>query len=501
MYTLIVIRICTTVVLIDQSFWPGHISSFCCFREGPDAKTITMSARVKAFFTLTLFLFQPVIDSTSPPPSSGSSSKAPPKMDKMQGKISMYEQNLLASLLTNYSTSTRPATSTHKAVVVEFDMILNKIVKLDIREQVLVINVKTLLRWYDPQLAWNMSEWNRTNYLNIPRSNIWVPDIMLYNTARDESKAPDDMYKSKVQVDHRGLASWAASVTLKASCSIDIKWFPFDSQSCTLTFGSQSYTRSRLDLKFRKQPKNPGAVKGPYHYNNGDWDLKSLESNRNEGRYDWSPEPYSLIEYKFDLTRLYKYYLLYLVLPCLGLIFLAPFMFYLPGDSGERTGFGITVVLSLSVYLLVISDKLPEKSDKTPLMGALYIVMFFLLVIAMIFGIVTTHLCFKTTKPPRWLWRILFGKKREIKSVDTQKENQMKDDVLVLKTIENGAYQRPSVAKRISALSTRITPSLDEAEINMHKWKIVAARLDKIMFVAYFALIVFVPIIVCIAFI
>ena len=448
---------------------------------------------------IVLTCFRGTVDSAGTP--QPSSSSPPMEQDKMFGKISLYEQNLLTSLLTNYSTLTRPATSTHRPVVVNFDLILNKIVKLDIREQVMVLNVKTLLRWYDPQLAWNMSEWNNTNYLNIPASSVWVPDIMLLNTARDESKSPGDMYKAKVQVDHKGQASWAASVTLKASCSIDIKWFPFDSQSCTLTFGSQSYTRSRLDLKFRRMPKNAQAVRGNFHYNNGDWDLRSLSSKRTEGRYDWSPEPYTLIEYSFDLTRLYKYYLLYLVLPCLGLVFLAPFMFYIPADSGERTGFGITVVLALSVYLLVISDKLPEKSDKTPLMGALYIVLFFLLVIAMAFGIVTTHLCFKTNKPPRWLWRLLFGKKHEIKTIDTVKENQSKDDVLVLKTIENGVHQRQHLAKRTSAVSNKLVPSLDEAEINQHKWKIVAARLDKIMFFSYFALIIISPIIVCVAFI
>lgn len=428
-------------------------------------------------------------------------SASPPKEDKMQGKISMYEQNLLSTLLTNYSTLTRPATSTHKAVDVEFDLILNKIVKLDIRDQVLVLNAKVLLRWYDPQLAWNISEWNGTNYLNVPYSSLWVPDIMLYNTAVDESQSPSDLYKSMVQVDHKGQASWAASVTLKASCSIDIKWFPFDSQSCTLTFGSQSYTRSRLNLKFRRQPRNADAMKGEFHYNNGDWNINRLTSDQSNGKYDWSHESYTLLDYRFELTRLYKYYLIYLVLPCLGLIFLGPFMFYIPADSGERTGFGITVVLSLSVYLLVISDKLPEKSDKTPLVGALYIVLFFLLVIAMGFGIITTHLAFKTNTPPGWLWRILFGKKREIQTIDTVKESQLRNDELVMQTMQNGAYQRPRSAKRVSILSTRTVPSLDEAEINQHKWKVIAARLDKIMFFSYFALIIIVPIIVCISYI
>ena len=439
-------------------------------------------------FVFLLLVLQPVVD------------LATTQQNAMMGKISFYEQTLLSTLLANYSTSTRPATSTHKAVAVMFELMVNKIVRFDIREQFLEINALILLRWYDPQLAWNVSEWNNTNYLNIPYSSIWVPDIMLYNTALDDSKSPSDVYKTKVQVDYRGQASLASAVTLKASCSIDIKWFPFDSQSCTLTFGSQSYTRSRLDLTFRRQPNNTRAIRGNYHVDNGDWNITKVSSRRTENKYDFSPEPFAVIEYTLDLTRLYQYYLLYLVLPCLGLVILAPFMFYLPADSGERTGFGVTVVLALSVYLLVISDKLPEKSDKTPLIGALYIVLFFLLVVAMIFGIITTHLCLKTTKPPVWLWKLLFGRKREVKTIDTIKEKQLQEDGLVMTTFENNAHVRSRISKKPSAISAGAIAAINEVEVNQQKWKLITQKLDIILFVSYSVLVIFVPVVVCLSF-
>ena len=406
----------------------------------------------------------------------------------------------MTTLLENYSTSSRPATSTDMPVSVSVELMVNKVVKLDIKEQVLVLNAVILLRWYDPQLAWNMSEWNNTSYLNIPYSSIWVPDIMLYNTALDESKSPSDVYKSKVQVDHRGQASWASALTLKASCSIDITLFPFDSQICTLTFGSQSYTRSKLDLVFRKPPENAEGLRGNYHISSGDWNLTKVSYRRAESKYDFSPEPFAVIEYTLDLTRLYKFYLLYLILPCLGLVLAAPFMFYLPADSGERTGFGVTVVLALSVYLMVISDKLPEKSDKTPLLGALYIVLFFILVIAMIFGIITTHLHLKTERPPAWLWNHLFGRKRDIKPTDTTKENQIQDDVLVVTPMENAAHMRAPLSRNVSVLSTRPAARLEEVEANQQKWKMITQKLDKILFVAYIALIIFVPMIIYLLF-
>ena len=421
-------------------------------------------------------------------------------------KVSTIEKDLLTSLLTGYSTSFRPSTSNHRPVIVEFEMKLNKIVRVDIKEQVMVVNVKTLLRWLDPQLAWNRTAWNDTDYLNIPYSSIWTPDIMLYNTAREESKSPSDVYKSRVLVSSRGQANWASAVTFLASCELDIKWFPFDTQKCTLTFGSQSYTRSRLDLKFVRQPKNAAALKGKFHFNNGDWNLRGLTSKRITTIYDWTPEPLSVIEYTFDLTRLYTYYLLYLVLPCVGLILLAPFMFYIPADSGERTGFGVTVVLAMSVYLLVISDKLPEKSDKTPLLGAVYIVMLFLLVLAVVFGIVTTHLAYKTNHPPQWLWRLLFKRKKKGNKLDNIQENQhTTNDGLVLQTLETHTIKRPTSAnglsKRLSTVSTKTIPGFDDIELHQQKWRLIAARIDKIMFYTYYALVIIVPTIVVVCFI
>ena len=449
---------------------------------------------------LIFLVLQPILNSATLSSKLSPALNTTAKQETMLGKISLYEQNLLTTLLENYSTSTRPATSTEMPVSVSFELQVNKVVKLDLKEQVLVLNALVLLRWYDPQLAWNMSEWNNTRYLNIPYSSIWIPDIMLYNTALDESKSPSDVYKSKVQVDHRGQASWASTLTLKASCSIDIKLFPFDSQTCTLTFGSQSYTRSKLDLVFRKPPSNAKSLRGNYHISSGDWNLTTVSYRRTESTYDFSPEPFAVVEYTLDLTRLYQFYLLYLILPCLGLVLAAPFMFYLPADSGERTGFGVTVVLALSVYLMVISDKLPEKSDKTPLLGALYIVLFFLLVIAMIFGIITTHLHLKTTRPPAWLWNLLFGRKRDIKPIDTTKENQRQEDGLVVATTENGLQRRSPLSGKASVLSTRSLPQLEEMEAYQQKWKMITQKLDKILFAAYIVLIIFVPMIISLLF-
>lgn len=41
-------------------------------------------------------------------------------------------------------------------------------------------------------------------------------------------------------------------------------------------------------------------------------------------------------------------------------------MFWLPPESGEKIGLGITIMLSYAVFLLVIQDSTPPNSDYTP---------------------------------------------------------------------------------------------------------------------------------------
>ena len=48
---------------------------------------------------------------------------------------------------------------------------------------------------------------------------------------------------------------------------------------------------------------------------------------------------------------------------------LALLVFYLPPDSGEKVSLGITVLLSFSVFLLLVAENVPKTSEFVPLLG------------------------------------------------------------------------------------------------------------------------------------
>ena len=43
--------------------------------------------------------------------------------------------------------------------------------------------------------------------------------------------------------------------------------------------------------------------------------------------------------------------------------------FYMPSDSGEKVTMGITTLLSMTVFLMLVADSMPPTSDVLPLIG------------------------------------------------------------------------------------------------------------------------------------
>jgi hypothetical protein len=58
-----------------------------------------------------------------------------------------------------------------------------------------------------------------------------------------------------------------------------------------------------------------------------------------------------------------------LVMPCILITLVALLGFYMPSESGEKVSMGITTLLSMTVFLMIVADSLPPSSDVVPLIG------------------------------------------------------------------------------------------------------------------------------------
>lgn len=173
------------------------------------------------------------------------------------------------------------------------------------------------------------------------------------------------MYKfnTKVVINYDGSCQWYAPTEVKTVCKIDISYFPFDQQRCTMVFGSWTYTSSWLNLKLDRE-----EVDLSNYILSGEWDLISAEAVRNVVEYSCCPDPFIDITYHLLLRRRVLFYLNNLIFPCVALAILTVFAFFLPLEAGERISLIITILLGLTVYTLIFTENIPPTSKVTPLL-------------------------------------------------------------------------------------------------------------------------------------
>mgnify|MGYP001794295362 FL=1 len=79
--------------------------------------------------------------------------------------------------------------------------------------------------------------------------------------------------------------------------------------------------------------------------------------------------PYPSIYFTIYMRRKYLFYITNIIAPCIMLSILITLVFYLPPEAGEKVSLGITVLLSCIVFLLLIAESIPKRSDSVPIIS------------------------------------------------------------------------------------------------------------------------------------
>ena len=191
----------------------------------------------------------------------------------------------------------------------------------------------------------------------------------LFCSVFEEFDGRMDNIKTRVRVRNDGQCYWAAPFVFKTSCHFDVSDFPYDKQRCQLKFGSWLFHSKQLDL-FRKQENAPVAKD---RLDNGEWKVTAIKVDKNVIKYDCCPNDlYPDITFVINLQRRSLFYTYNLVIPNFIITLLAFFSFYIPVECGERLSFVITVLLSMTVFLLLVAESIPPTSDAVPVIGMFF---------------------------------------------------------------------------------------------------------------------------------
>lgn len=93
------------------------------------------------------------------------------------------------------------------------------------------------------------------------------------------------------------------------------------------------------------------------------------------------------------MRRKTLFYTVNLIIPCVGISFLTVLVFYLPSDSGEKVTLCISILLSLTVFFLLLAEIIPPTSLAVPLLGKylLFTMVLVTLSICVTVGVLNVH--------------------------------------------------------------------------------------------------------------
>ncbi|KAH9524882.1 Acetylcholine receptor subunit alpha-type acr-16, partial [Bulinus truncatus] len=234
----------------------------------------------------------------------------------------------------------------------------------------------------------------------------WGIRVMTYT--RYASDDFDDTYPTNVVVSHTGECLWVPPGMFKSTCAIDITWFPFDDQRCDLKFGSWTYTGQLLNLT--QDEKNSGDTSS--FIRNGEWILIGVPVKRNTIQYDCCPDIYIDLTFTIHIRRRTLYYGFNIIIPCVLISSLTLLLFILPPDAGEKISLGVTILLSLMVFLLLVAETMPPTSDAVPLIGIYFACIMVMCSLSIVFTVLVLNFHYRspdTHVMPRWVKCFICG--------------------------------------------------------------------------------------------
>ncbi|KAL1243045.1 Acetylcholine receptor subunit alpha-like [Trichinella spiralis] len=275
------------------------------------------------------------------------------------------QMQLFEDLLYNYNKISRPVRNASEILTIKFGASLIRIIDVDEKNQMLTTNLWLDMEWPDSKLVWDPDMYGGIKKLHIPADLLWTPDIVLYNNAAGD---PEITIFNDALVYYDGTVVWKPPAIYKSFCSIDVTWFPYDSQKCLMKFGLWSYFDEKTVHVLEK------CRMGSTIFNH--------------------------------LRRKTLFYTVNLIIPCFLISFATTLVFYL---SDHKITFSISILVTLTVFFLVLIEIIPPTSLVIPMFGRYLLFTMVLVTLSIIISVITVNLHFRrgsTHGMPQWMRRV-----------------------------------------------------------------------------------------------
>ncbi|KAK3104666.1 hypothetical protein FSP39_007415 [Pinctada imbricata] len=221
-------------------------------------------------------------------------------------------------------------------------------------------------------------DYNGIYYIYIPQDDVWKPDLVLQNSNSKIKELGGDFYT--IAVAYTGEVSWYPYEVFTTKCSIDMTYFPYDTQTCDIEFTVWSYKSDDVNISY-----NARLIFDDYEEHS----IWSIESSNSDVWYRPSD---CGVTFRLILKRKPEFYILNILFPIALISFITNVAFIIPSGSGEKIGFSVTIFLTFAVFLTIVSAQLPTNSENTAIVSVYIVVEILYSVLALIISSVSVRL-------------------------------------------------------------------------------------------------------------
>ena len=220
-------------------------------------------------------------------------------------------ENLRRRLFTNYSIDTRPVIDYDQSVELHYGIEIVSLDYFDQKAESIELNINMIYSWTDEYLRWNIFEYG-IDYISVDKSEIWTPDVELYN-AGSQPVVYDQTGSMKLYF--TGDVLWVRPIRYQFSCKLDLQRFPYDSQTCSMLFGSWKFSKESFDMQpFTDDDyfRNISVSEDFYH---NEWEITNTTCSHEDIEYLCCPgQLWPNTEFSITLKRSYHKYLVVMIM-------------------------------------------------------------------------------------------------------------------------------------------------------------------------------------------
>ena len=257
-----------------------------------------------------------------------------------------------------YDIHIRPMIKKGEPLLIEVNMLIQDIIKIDTKAQSIAMEAVTVLDWKDIRLR--ITEWCKEDvhgkYLVLPgdyAEQIWMPDIFIDKA----SQIRNPIYlndASSLRFHENQLVSFSTLLNWNTGCEMDFTFFPFDMQVCTLKIESFDWGSEHLNVSWSENLIRNNSLLL-------ELDMYDLEIIYKKTEYDFLDIPFNILHMELHLKRKLFYYLLNVYLPSTFLITVSYSSLYLtPTSKVPRIGMCLMTLLSVTTTINDVKNTMPR---------------------------------------------------------------------------------------------------------------------------------------------